>query len=320
MNKTKCIPFLALVAMLSACTLGNSAKMKKYSKEVSAADWNAGLSEAMGTEDISSKDMVVTVKAVAKMTELRTLNEEKLIDSSANIKGTINSKYDNDTDVGYGETKIGGTMKQKNSDGSSMTYSINNSMKRYYQNWEFTVDDTPTTKSVSVDKEHKQYFVQESNPSSMALSYAIMPLLALGSLPMAYEYADAEHKADFAFYQDGKMFTGKHVGTEEEDLNTTIDEQPVTYCHEKTVTTSIAQLEYKKSGDKPSALYLRYQSIEEETKEYLVDYSSYKAGTVSKEVQDIFLDVTINLKELDLQPIDLTGYIDGGDDVEFGLD
>ena len=320
MNKTKCIPFLALVAMLSACTLGNSAKMKKYSKEVSAADWNAGLNEAMGTEDVTSKDMVVTIKGVTKMTELRTLNEEKLIDSSANIKGTIKSKFDHDTDVGYGETKIGGTMKQKNFDGSSMTYSINNSMKRYYQNWEFTVDGTPTTKSVSIDKEHKEYFVQEDTPSTMALSYAIMPLFVLDSLPDAYEHADAEHKADFTFYQDGKMFTGKHVATEEEDIPTTINEQSVTYCHEKTVTTSIAQLEYKKSGDKVSALYLKYQSIKEETKEYLVDYSSYKAGTVSKEVEDIFLNVTINLKELDLKPIDLTGYIDGGDDVEFGLD
>ena len=261
MNKTKFIPFLALVAMLSACTLGNgSTKMKKYSKEVSFEDWNTGINEAMGEDEGDPSDVQTVTNISMKMSEKHNRGDKVISSATTDASGTMKSKYDADTDVAYSEASIKGTAKG-NEGSTTLNYEAKGSIKRYYQTKTVTEEvdgvEHDVEKTVSVNTKQKEYYVQTSNVQSMAMQYATGPVLALAFLPMSYGYATEEEKADYKFYKDGNMFTAVYSTTEEEDNNINVNGETVTYRHDVTVQTSIIQLEVKKSGDKVSSMTIR---------------------------------------------------------------
>lgn len=327
MNKTKFIPFLALVAMLSACTLGNgSAKMKKYSKEISYEDWNTGINEALNSEAMGgdvAQDLETVTNISMKMSEKKTRDGKAVDEEKTDASGTMKTKYDADSDVGYADVSIKGTAKYK--DGSStMTYDATGSLKRYYQKMTVKEEvdgiEQDVEKTVSVNTKQKEYYVQDSNVQSMAMQYVAGPVLSLAFLPMSYEYASEEEKTNYKFYQDGKMFTAEYSETKEQDYTMNVNEETVTYRHDVKVTTNIIQLEYKKSGEKINSITVRYEQKKEVTRTYLVDYSSsLLKDDVETEFQDMIYVSTISLKKADLKVIDLNGYIDGGEDADIDL-
>ena len=327
MNKTKFIPFLALVAMLSACTLGNgSTKMKKYSKEVSFEDWNTGINEALNSDAMGgdvAQDIETVTNISMKMSEKTTRDGKAIEEEKTNASGTMKTKYDADTDVAYSEASIKGTAKY-NEGSSTMTYDASGSLKRYYQKMTVKEEvdgvEQDVEKTVSVNTKQKEYYVQTSNVQSMAMQYVAGPVLALAFLPMSYEYASEEEKANYKFYQDGQMFTAVYSETKEQDYTMNVNEETVTYRHDVTVTTDTIQLECKKSGEKVTSFTVRYEQKKEVTRTYLVNYSSScLKDDVKTESQDMIYISTISLKKADLKAIDLKGYIDGGEDADIDL-
>ena len=324
MKNSKFIPFIALGAMLSACTLSNgSAKMKKYSNEISFEDWNTGISEAMGEDEGDPSDVQTVTNISMKMSEKHNRGDKVISSATTDASGTMKSKYDADTDVAYSEASIKGTAKG-NEGSTTLNYEAKGSIKRYYQTKTVTetVGDVEqeVKKTISVNKDQKEYYFQTGEVESAAMQYAAGPVLALAFLPMSYGYATEEEKADYKFYQDGNMFTAVYSTTEEEDNNMNVNGETVTYRHDVTVQTSIIQLEVKKSGDKVSSMTIRYEQKEEVTRNYLYNYSArYLEGDVEINTEDMVYVVTVSMASVKLQPVDLTGYIDGGEDAEIGF-
>ena len=315
MKNTKFIPFIVLVAALSACSLssnGNYPKMKKYSKEVSYETWHNDMEKISKEQSEDSKDMTASIKIGAKMVETRTLDKEKLIDGQTNATGTVKAKYDGDNDVGFMDVNIQATSKEKQYSGD-IDYKVSQKVKRYYQVSKIEETDT----SISVDEENKEYHVMDEDVQTNTLQLAIMPMLGFAFLPMGY---GEETKDQYKFYEDGDMFTVVYTTKETRTDTTNIDGQQVEYLQSENVTTSIGQMEYKKSGGKVTGYTVRYEQKEENTTTYLIDYNStYRKGMVQFESSDLIFDVAISADKLDLQPIDINGYVDGGEDVDIGL-
>ena len=323
MNKTKCIPFLALVAMLSACTLSNgNAKMKKYSKSVSFEDWNTNMNAAMGGESVGSGDLIANVKLTYVVSAKSTLGKKNLGSEDMKANGKMKGKYDVDNNVGYFDMSLSGYMKTSVND-MSMSYDVSGAKQRYYQTKTVTevVDEVPTEvqKTIGVNTKQKEYYFENDSVQTMTLEYAMMPLLAFGFLPMGYGYASEEDKANYHFFQDGKMFTCEYSKTTEEEQKETINEQEVVYRRDKKVETDIVQMEYKKSGDKISSMTVRYEQKEETTRTYVLDFNEFHKDQIISESTDMIIDATLDLKDVTLEAIDLEGYIDGGNDVDVDL-
>ena len=315
MKNTKFIPFVVLVAALSACSLssnGNYPKMKKYSKEVSYETWNNDMEKISKEQSEDSKDMTASIKIGAKMVETRTLGKEKLIDGQTNATGTVKAKYDGDNDVGFMDVNIQATSKEKQYSGD-IDYKISQKVKRHYQVSKIEETDT----SISVDEENKEYHVMDEDVQTNTLQIAIMPMLGFAFLPMGYS---EETKDQYKFYEDGSVFTVVYTTKETRTDTTNIDGQQVEYLQSENVTTSIGQMEYKKSGDKLTSFTVRYEQKKEVTRTYLVNYSSScLKDDVKTESQDMIYISTISLKKANLKAIDLKGYIDGGEDADIDL-
>ncbi len=309
MNKLKVIPFLALVAMLSACTVnGQAAKMKKYSNQVDYATWKENL-EAQNSdeEELDGVDMGMTANLYAHNTDKMILGSKVLNDESMIGSGTIKGLYDKDNDVGTLTTN----MEMKFT-GKDSIYDQDMTMKgkgsRVYQKG--TVEGE--NKTVAIDKAHKTYYVSgdysESSVTSAIMGMAAMPLMVVGMLPMSYEAASEEKKANYSFYQDGKVFTVKHVETKETQETTTINSETVPYMSKKTTTTTVGQSYYTKKNGKTVAMNLNMETIEEVVTTYLIDYDTKQKDTVRTEVEQMIFNVKIELKNVDLEPVDFANY------------
>ena len=320
MNKTKCIPFLALVAMLSACTLGNSAKMKKYSHEVTAEDWNTNMNAALNGETVGSGDVNATVNIYFLESVKSTLGKENLGFEEMKATGTMKGQYDVDNNIGKFDMSMKGTMKT-GANKMSMGYDVSGGKQRYYQTKTVTQEvdgvETEVQKTIGVNTKQKEYYFENDNVQTMTLYYALMPLLAFGFLPAGYEHA--EDKDNFHFYQDSKMFTCEYSKTTEEEQKEIIDGQETVYRRDKEVKTDIVQMEYKKSGDKLTSFTVRYEQKNEKTRTYVIDYNEYRKDQVISDVQDMIFDAKFQIKDVTLEAINLDGYIDGGSDVDVGL-
>ena len=321
MKKTKCIPFLALVAMLSACTLGNgNAKMKKYSHEVTAEDWNTNMNAALNGEAVGSSDVNATANIYFLTSYKSTLGKEKLGYEEEKATGTMKGQYDADNNIGKHNMSIKGTMKA-GANKMSMGYDVSGSKQRYYQTKTVTQEvdgvETEVQKTVGVNTKQKEYYFENDDVQTMTLYYALMPLLAFGFLPANYEHA--EDKDNFHFYQDSKMFTCEYSKTTEKEQKETIDGQETVYRRDKEVETDIVQMEYKKSGDKLTSFTVRYEQKKEKTRTYAVDYNEYYKDQIISEVEDRIIDAKFQIKDVTLEAINLDGYINGGSDIDIGL-
>ena len=314
MNKLKVIPFLALVAMLSACTVNGTAKMKKYSKQVEYATWKENIeAQNSSEEEIGGGDMGMTAALYAHNTDKMVLNDKVLNDESMIGSGTLKGLYDKDNNVGTLTTnmEMKFTGKDSNYD-QSMTMKGKGS--RVYQKGTVEGED----KTLAVDKEHKTYYVSgdysESSVSSAIMGMAAMPLFAVAMLPASYEAADEEKKANYSFYQDGKVFTVKNVETKEKQETTTINSETVPYMSKKTTSTTVAQTYYTKKNGKLVAMNLNMETIEEVVTTYLSDYDTKQKDTVRTEVEQMIFNVKIELKNVDLEPVDFANYTLGKGD------
>lgn len=311
MNKLKVIPFLALVAMLSACTVnGQAAKMKKYSNQVEYDTWKenlAGQTVGQDEEEPGTVDMGMTASLYAHNTDKMVLGSKVLNDENMNGGGTLRGLYDKDNDVGTLTTNV--EMKFT---GKDSIYDQDMTMKgkgsRVYQKGTVEGED----KTVAVDKAHKTYYVSgdysESSVSSAIMGMAFMPLMVFGMLPASYEAASEEKKANYSFYQDGKVFTVKNVETKEEQETTTIGSETVPYMSKKTTTTTVGQSYYTHKGSKIVAMNLNMETIEEVVTTYLIDYDTKQKDTVRTEVEQMIFNVKIELKNVDLKPVDFADY------------
>lgn len=314
MNKLKVIPFLALVAMLSACTVNGNAKMKKYSNQVDYATWKENI-EAQNSdeEEIGSGDMGMTASLYAHNTEKTVLND-KVFDKEEMIGGgTLKGLYDKDNDVGTLTTNVEMKFTGKDSKyDQSMTMKGKGS--RVYQKGTVEGED----KTLAVDKAHKTYYVSgdysESSVSSAIMGMAALPLFAVAMLPASYEAASEEKKANYSFYQDGKVFTVKNVETKETQDITTIGSETVPYVSKKTTTTTVGQTYYTKKNGKLVAMNFNMETIEEVVYTYLIDYDYYAKDTVKTEVEQMIFNVKVELKNVDLKPVDFANYTLGKGD------
>ena len=308
MNKLKVIPFLALVAMLSACTVNGTAKMKKYSKQVDYATWKENIEAQNSDEDeLDGADMGMTATLYAHDTDKTVLNDKVLNDESMIGSGTLKGLYDKDNDVGTLTTNMEMKMTGKDSIyGNDMT--VKGKGSRVYQKGTVEGED----KTVAVDKAHKTYYVAgdygEDSVSSAIMGMAVMPLMVIGMLPMSYEAASEEKKANYSFYQDGKVFTVKYVDVKETQETTTIDAETVPYLSKKTTNTTVGQSYYTKKNGKTVAMYLNMETIEEVVTTYLIDYDTKQKDTVRTTVEQMIFNVKIELKNVDLKPVDFANY------------
>lgn len=308
MNKLKVIPFLALVAMLSACTVNGTAKMKKYSNQVDYDTWKENFeAQSSDEEELNGADMGMTANLYAHNTDKMVLNDKVLNDESMIGSGTLKGLYDNDNDVGTLTTNM--EMKFTGNDSiydQDMTIKAKGS--RVYQKGTVEGED----KTVAVDKAHKTYYVSgnysENSVSSAVMSMAVMPLMVVGMLPMSYESASEEKKANYSFYQDGKVFTVKYVDVKETQETATIGSETVPYLSKKTTNTTVGQSYYTKKNGKTVAMYLNMETIEEVVYTYLIDYDTKQKDTVRTEVEQMIFNVKIELKNADLKPVDFADY------------
>lgn len=308
MNKLKVIPFLALVAMLSACNVKSTAKMKKYSNQVDCATWKQNF-EAQNSdeEEVNGGDIGMTASIYTETIDKTVLNDKVLDNEEIIATGTMNGLYDKDNDVGTLTTDAEMKITQKDSIyDQSMTMKGNGS--RTYQKGTIESQD----KTLAVDEAHKTYYVAgsytEGSVYSAIMGVAIMPLMVVSMLPASYETASEEEKANYSFYQDGNVFTAKYVETEETQKTTIIGSETVPYMSRKTTSTSVAQCYTTKKSGRTVAMYLNMETIEEEVSTYLIDYDKYAKDTVRTEAQHSILNVKIELKNVDLNPIDFTNY------------
>ncbi len=308
MNKLKVIPFLALVAMLSACTVNGTAKMKKYSKQVDYATWKENIEAQNGDdEELDSADMGMTAALYAHDTDKMVLNGKVLNDENMIGSGTLKGLYDKDNNVGTLTTDVEMKFTGKDSEyDQSMTMKGKGS--RVYQRGTVESED----KTLAVDKEHKTYYVSgdysESSVSSAIMGMAVMPLMVVGMLPASYEAASEEKKANYSFYQDGKVFTVKHVETKETQETTTINSETVPYLSKKTTNTTVGQAYYTKKNGKLVAMNLNMETIEEVVTTYLIDFDTKQKDTVRTVVEQMIFNVKIELKNVDLKPVDIANY------------
>ncbi len=315
MNKLKVIPFLALVAMLSACTVnGSAAKMKKYSKEVDYATWKENLAsqnvgQEEGEEENQHTDFGTTIAVSMTDTDKTVLGNKVLVEEKTIAGGKLDGKYDKDNDVGVLTTNL--EMKMVGEDSiynSNMVIKANGS--RIYQKGTIEGAD----KTIAVDKKHKTYYVAgdytEGSISSEIIGMAMGPMAAFAMLPAAYEseFTPEEEKAKYSFYQDGKLFTVKYVDVEEEEPKETIGGEQVTYAHKKTTKTTIAQALYTQKGSKTVSAVLNMETIEEVETSYLVDYNSYAKDTVRTQIEDTIFNVKVELKDVKLESVDIANY------------
>lgn len=314
MNKLKVIPFLALVAMLSACTVNGTAKMKKYSNQVDYATWKENLAaQNSDGEELDGTDMGMTANLYSHNTEKTVLNDKVFDDAEMIGSGTLKGLYDKDNDVGTLTTNMEMKMTGKESKyDQSMTMKAKGS--RVYQKGTVEGED----KTLAVDKAHKTYYVSgdysESSVSSAIIGMAVMPIMAVAMLPASYEAASEEKKANYSFYQDGKVFTVKNVETKETQDTTTIGSETVPYVSKKTTTTTVAQSYYTKKSGKTVAMYLNLETIEEEVTTYLIDYDNFAKDTVRTEVEQMIFNVKLELKNVDIKPVDIANYTLGKGD------
>ncbi len=308
MNKLKVIPFLALVAMLSACTVNGQAKMKKYSNQVEFATWKENFeAESSSEEELDGADMGMTASIYAHNSEKIVLNDKVLDDEEMIGSGTLKGLYDKDNNVGTLTTNMEMKMTGKDS-----IYDQDMTMKgkgsRVYQKGTVEGED----KTVAVDKAHKTYYVAgdygEDSVSSEIMGMAALPLMVVFALPASYEAANEEKKANYSFYQDGKVFTVKHVEIEEKQETTTIDAETVPYMSKKTTKTTVGQSYYTHKGGKIVAMNLNMETIEEVVTTYLIDYDTKQKDTVRTEVEQMIFNVKIEVKNVDLKPVDFANY------------
>ena len=314
MNKLKVIPFLALVAMLSACTVNGTAKMKKYSNQVDYATWKENFdAQNSDDEELDGVDMGMTINLYAHTTEKIVLNDKVLDDEEMIGSGTLKGLYDNDNDVGSLTTD----MEMKFT-GKDTKYDQSMTMKgkgsRVYQKGTVEGED----KTLAVDKTHNMYYVSgdysESSVSSADMGIAVMPLMVIAMLPASYEAASEENKANYSFYQDGEVFTVKNVETKETQETTTIDSETVPYLSTKTTTTTVAQSYYTKKSGKIVAMNLNMETVEEVVCTYLIDNGNYAKDTVRTQVEQMIFNVKLELKNVDLEPVDIADYTLGNGD------
>lgn len=308
MNKLKVIPFLALVAMLSACTVNGQAKMKKYTNQVEFATWKENFAaESSSEEELDGADMGMTANLYVHNIDKMVLGSQVINDEETIGKGTLKGLYDNDNNVGTLTTSV--EMKMTGNDSiyeNDMTIKAKGS--RVYQKGTVEGED----KTVAVDKVHKTYYVAgdygEDSVSSAVMGMAAMPLMVVGMLPMSYEAASEEKKANYSFYQDGKVFTVKHVDVEETQETTIIDAETVPYMSKKTTKTTVGQSYYTKKNGNTVAMYLNMETIEEVVTTYLIDYDTKQKDTVRTTVEQMIFNVKIELKNVDLKPVDFANY------------
>ncbi len=294
--------------MLSACTVNGTAKMKKYSKQVDYATWKENFdAQNSDEEELDGADMGMTVNLYAHNTDKTILNDKVFDDEEMIGSGTLKGLYDKDNDVGTLTTNV--EMKMS---GNGSIYDESMTMKgkgsRVYQKG--TVEGAD--KTLAVDKTHKTYYVSgdysESSVSSAIMGMAVTPLMVVAMLPASYEAASEEKKANYSFYQDGKVFTAKYVETKETQETTTIGSETVPYLSKKTTNTTVGQSYYTKKNGKTVAMYLNMETIEEVVTTYLIDFDTKQKDTVRTEVEQTIFNVKLELKNVDLEPIDIADY------------
>ena len=314
MNKLKVISFLALVAMLSACTVGNkkSVQMKKYSKEVDYETWTEKLDEATKDKDEAdpeaenANDLYMDTEVSLNASSEAILNKEVLEESKQTAYGKLISRYDAETDVGTLNSDISMSITMKDED-YDITEKISAKGERQYQRSGIAEEDV----LYAIDKKNQTYYIAGNDTASVqsaVTSYALMPVMVIGMLPSLYPSASDAEKAKYTFYVDGDVFTIKHVDVDEDQQSATIGGQETVYKKIKETTTMIAQIQATKKNGNVTKLLMNMEEIEEEEITYLADYDGRASGTVIKEKDDTIFSVMMYRKAVTLSAIDVTNY------------
>ena len=326
MNKLKVIPFLALVAMLSACTVGNSKKvqLKKYSKEVEYETWAEKFKEATKDKDEANpeaenaNDLYMDTEISLNASSEGILNKKVFEKSKQTAYGKMITRYDGETDVGTlnSDMRMSITMKDDDYD---ITEKVSAKGERQYQRSGIAEENV----LYAIDEKNKTYYIagnDEATVQSAVSSYAMMPVMVVGMLSSLYPTASDTEKAKYTFYVDGDVFTVKYVDVDEDQESATIDGQETVYKRIKETKTTIAQIQATKKKGNVTKLLMNMEEIEEEEITYTVDYDGRASGTVINEKNDMIFSVMMYKKAVSLSAIDVTNYKLGAGDgsIEIG--
>ena len=321
MKNTKLIPFALLAAMLTACS-STKVSMKKYSHELSYEEWSKSLEEIGKSdseeEEEKSVDLVSTIKLNNKNSEEAKVGKTLLGKEEMIINGTMSGKFDADNSTSYLKSNVSAEIVYKTENGSSLSEKGKLNNERYYQILTVTeeVGDIvkDVEKTISIDKKQKQYFIlgnKEMNPIEMYAfgTYGLIAAMAVGMMPLSYENASEEAKADYKFYVDGKLYTIVYSHSEEEEKKGIIDGQEVTYANEKSTTTTIVQAEYTIKNGKATGLTYRYKTTNVVETTYLMDYSSHLKDEILVEEEMTAIEVNLQQKSVNIAPTDISNYL-----------
>lgn len=314
MNKLKVIPFLAMVAMLSACSVGNkkSVQLKKYSKEVDYETWTEKYEEATKNKDAAdpeaenAKDLYMDTKASRDVYQTATLDKKVLDETKQTAYGVLKTRYDGETDVGTLDTEMSMCVTMKD-DEYDITEKMASKGERQYQRSGIAEENV----LYAIDKKNQTYYIagnDEASVESAVASYAMMPMMVVGMLPSLYPSASDAEKAKYTFYIDGNVFTVKYVDVDEDHESATINGTETVVRQTKETNTTIAQVQAKKKNGNVYQALMNMEQIKEEEITYLADYDGRKKGTVISEKEDMVFNMTLSQKVVSLSAIDVSGY------------
>lgn len=303
MNKIKCIPVLALAALLSSCSLFG-AKAPKFADEgeqVDYTDFFNRYNDAYSNSELNDTNVKLTDRIIKTSnyemnnSVLKRGNKEiSKSEMTTNIKEE--SQFDVDNFVGKATSESKETMKGNNPEGNG-SYSLSSKSENYYQ---FEKENSYTYLVKANTKTQEYRFVDQVSSSRKKdvvfdekLRYEIVYFVEL-----FYSYVPKTSfgSEDYLFYiKDDNLFT----------ITLTKDETNNSSDYEYTFKRKLKiQLDLT---DKKQAL-----RISDETKteyKYHINYDTYRDGDVVTTNQIMYAEYSVNSKNVNLSPIDVGDYI-----------
>ena len=162
--------------------------MKKYSKEVDYETCTEKMDEATKDKDEAdpeaenANDLYMDTEISLNASSETTLDKKVFEEFKQTAYGKLISRYDAETDVGTLDTEMSMSISMKDED-YDITEKVSAKGERQYQRSGVAEEDV----LYAIDKKNQTYYIAGNDTSSVesaVASYAMMPVMMIGMLPI----------------------------------------------------------------------------------------------------------------------------------------
>ena len=303
MKTIRCIPVMALAALLSSCSLFGGMKAPTFSKEgeeVTYEEFEEALDEALEycefhDEESNLGDRVIKASISQMTTDIWKRGKKEISKTEMQATDTGESQFDYSNYVAKSTDEIKDSEKNTNQEGES-TRTNNINYENYYQFG--TINSSYYL--ILVNAKTKEYYGL-SQTSSNAKDFMFGNLIRSTFSYAYYSFSKYMPSSpltakDYLFFNNNDTVFTYSENKEDEDKNSS-------FFNRSTKTKIKAQVDLT---NKKQAIRLSYE-YKEET-EYKRDYEGYKDGDIVTSEEKYYVDYSFTAKEVTVNAVDLGNY------------